>query len=665
MCGMAGLVIAPSAAGPEDPAAVVVRMADALRHRGPDGAGAWHDREAGVHLAHRRLAVLDLSPTGAQPMASASGRSVVVLNGEIYDHLELRARLVAEGGAPAWRGRSDTETLVEAIERWGIAATLARCSGMFALAVWDRRERVLHLARDRFGEKPLYYGWVGEGVGRAFAFGSELKALRAVPGFANPVCREALADYLRLAFVPAPRSILRGIHKLEPGCRLALHGEGFERPPAPVLSAPLRAPGFDLHRWWSLAEVVERGAASAFTDEREALEALEQALGAAVAAQSQADVPVGAFLSGGIDSSTVVALLQQRSPRPAVTFTVAFDDPAYDESTQARAVASRLGSEHHELRVTAAEARATIPALPAMYDEPFGDSSQVPTHLVCRAARAQVTVALSGDGGDELFGGYNRYRWAPRIWARARHLPGPLRRGAVGALLALAPRTWDRLLAPAGVAQAGAKLHKLADALDGAHSLEDLYRNLSCAWPAAAAPVVGGPERGPLALAPLPTQGAADPRAAMMYRDALGYLPDDLLCKVDRAAMAIGLETRAPFLDHRVAELAWRLPMALKAGGGPGKRALRLLLARHLPAALFERPKAGFAMPVGEWLRGPLRDWAEDLLAADRLRREAFLDPVPVRAAWDAHRDGRRDRGARLWTVLMFQAWLAAYGDHP
>ena len=691
MCGFAGFLTGGALAA-DAARAQATAMADAIRHRGPDDGGVWLDAPAGLALAHRRLAIVDLSAAGHQPMASASGRWVIAFNGEIYNHLSLRAELGS--AAPAWRGHSDTETLLAAFEHWGVHDTLRRCVGMFALALWDKHARALYLARDRFGEKPLYYGWVagagaalrggddsgsgssgnggpaGSDAGAVFAFGSELKALRALPGFGNAVCRQALAQYLRLQYVPAPRSIHQGLYKLEPGCVLTLQGA----PPPAAPAQPLR-PGqahgsVEVARWWNPAAMVDAGAAQPLRSEQAAVQALHDALDEAVRLQSLADVPLGAFLSGGVDSSTIVALMQQQARaegRPPVqTFTIGFDEPAFDESPHARAVAQHLGTQHHEMRVTAADARALIPALPQMYDEPFADSSQIPTHLVCRAARQRVTVALSGDAGDELFGGYNRYFWGPSVWDKVAWLPYPARRALGAAVAALPLPAWDALGGPAGVNRLGDKAHKMAARLGRVRSLDDLYRSLVSEWPdpAALVPGLAGAGGEPPTLLddalPCALAGAdADARARMMWWDSQTYLPDDILCKVDRAAMACSLETRVPFLDHRVAELAWRLPMALKIRGGTGKWALRQLLYRHVPPALIERPKAGFGIPVGVWLRGPLREWAEDLLAEPRLRRQGWLDPAPVRAAWAEHLSGRRDWTSRLWGVLMFQAWVA------
>ena len=685
MCGMTGFVRVDPAGEAEAEAALratAAGMASALLHRGPDGGGAWADAGAGVALGHRRLAIVDLSAAGQQPMASSGGRFVMAFNGEIYNHLELRRELAGMDchaslamTGQRWRGHSDTETLLAGFECWGIEATLQRAVGMFALAVWDGAEGALTLARDRMGEKPLYYGWAGQGSGRALVFGSELKALRAYPGFDAPVCRQALAQYMRFMAVPAPRSIYQGIYKLEPGCLLTLRGA----PPAQAPAQPLRPGqshgGVSLRRWWALADAVVRGAQDPIADEAEALRQLQATLGEAVRQQSLADVPLGAFLSGGVDSSTIVALMQQQAQaagRPPVkTFTIGFDEAGFDESPHARAVAQHLGTEHFETRATAAMAQAVIPTLPAMYDEPFADSSQIPTHLVCRAAREQVTVALSGDAGDELFGGYNRYFWGPRIWAKLAWLPYPARQALGAAISAMPIAGWDALSRPVnalrpgsqGVAQAGDKAHKLAARLRGVRNMDDLYLSLVSEWqdPAQVVRGVDGAlvvEPPSLLDDPVPATGLAESPLRMMYRDSMTYLPDDILCKVDRAAMATSLETRVPFLDHRVAELAWQLPLGMKIRGDEGKWALRQVLYQHVPRELIERPKAGFAMPVGQWLRGPLRPWAEGLLNEARLQQEGYFYPAPIRQKWAEHLAGQRDHTASLWAVLMFQAWL-------
>ena len=665
MCGFAGFLIDENGTLTAS-TAIVTRMALAIQHRGPDDAGAWADAQAGIAFGHRRLSIVDLSPAGHQPMASACGRYMIAFNGEIYNHLELRAELRSTVTEPAWRGHSDTETLLAAFERWGVEATLQKTVGMFAIALWDMQARTLHLARDRFGEKPLYYGWVNG----AFVFGSELKALRAYPGFANPVSREALALYMHFTYVPAPHSIYQGIYKLEPGCLLSVCGQPEIAADFQPLRPPATRQGITLRRWWSLADVVEAGAKQPILDEEAALAALEDRLSEAVKLESLADVPLGAFLSGGVDSSAIVALMQRQATQPVKTFTIGFEEAGFDESPHARAVAQHLGTLHTELFVTAAEARDVIPRLPAMYDEPFADSSQIPTHLVCHAARQHVTVALSGDAGDELFGGYNRYFWGPRIWRRLAWLPYPARQALGRAISSLPVAGWDALgmplnallLGTRGIARVGDKAHKLAARLRGVQSMDDLYLSLVSEWqdPAQVVRGEGGPvsERPGLLADPLPAAGVEDATLRMMYRDSMTYLPDDILCKVDRAAMATSLETRVPFLDHRVAELAWQLPLSMKVRGNEGKWALRQVLYKYVPRELIERPKAGFGIPVGQWIRGPLRAWAESLLDEKRLAAEGYFHPAPIRQRWAEHLSGHRDHTPGLWAVLMFQAWL-------
>jgi asparagine synthase (glutamine-hydrolysing) len=647
-------------------------MAQSLVHRGPDAAGAWADAQAGIAIGFQRLSIVELSQAGHQPMLSASSRYVIAFNGEIYNHMDLRLEMPSI----VWRGHSDTETLLGGFETWGIEETLNKTVGMFAIALWDTQTRILHLARDRFGEKPLYYGWVGAGAKAAFVFGSELKALRAYPFFTNSVSREALTLYMRFTYVPAPHSIYQNIYKLEPGCVLSIDavalqsGSAMPIAPQPPLRPPAKQGALTLKRWWSLAEVVQIGATNQLADEAQALIALEQRLKDAVRLQSLADVPLGAFLSGGIDSSTIVALMQQQSSHPVKTFTVGFEEAGFDESLHARAVARHLGTDHSELFVTAAEAQAVIPNLPAMYDEPFADSSQIPTHLVCKAARQKVMVALSGDAGDELFGGYNRYIWGPRVWNHLAWLPYPARQIFGATIRALPTAGWDALgltlnaLLPAsqGIARVGDKAHKLAARLSGVRNLDDLYSSLISEWqdPAQVVKSDFAPHPAVICLRDDPPlgQGTDQPQLRMMYRDSTTYLPDDILCKLDRAAMAISLETRVPFLDHRVAELAWQLPLHFKIRGNEGKWALRQVLYKYVPRELIDRPKAGFGIPLGQWLRGPLRDWAEDLLSERRLQGEGYFHPAPIRVKWSEHQSGQHDHTASLWSVLMFQAWL-------
>jgi asparagine synthase (glutamine-hydrolysing) len=658
MCGLTG-ILAFDRRPEADLHHIVSSMTKRMRHRGPDAEGIWTSN--GIALGHRRLSILDISPAGAQPMQSACSRYVIVFNGEIYNHLEFRRDLEKRGTAPNWRGRSDTETLLAGIAFWGLDATLRRAAGMFAIALWDRKESRLSLARDRIGEKPLYWGWVGGSL----VFGSELKALAAHPGFAGGICREALAQFLRFAYVPAPRSIYPGIYKLEPGTILDIAG----RPPGTAPAGPLR-PGqsygsLSIRRYWSLNATIEKGMQDPIRDDGEAVEELERVLSSAVQRQMISDVPLGAFLSGGVDSSTIVALMQRHSTRPVKTFTIGFSEAAFDESGYAAAVARYLRTDHTALRVTAAEARAVIPDLPNFYDEPFADSSQIPTHLVCRLARAQVTVALSGDAGDELFGGYSRYFWGPRIWQRLAWMPLPVRR-ILGRLIAEVPvATWDRLGALAGgvlaVSRPGDKAHKLAARLREVQGLDDLYLSLISEWPGHR--IVKHLDREPASVLddPLPVVLNDDPIGRMMVQDMRSYLPDDILCKVDRAAMGVSLETRVPFLDPDVIALSARLPRGVKIRYGEGKWAVRQVLYRHVPRGLIDRPKSGFGIPVGEWLRGPLRNWAEDLLSPGALARDGLIDPAPVTKVWTEHVAGQRDWAYRLWIILMLQAWRAKW----
>lgn len=657
MCGFTGLFRPQDAdlSGMQD---IVSRMTGTLAHRGPDAKGFW--AEGAVALGHRRLSILDLSEAGAQPMQSACGRFVLAYNGEIYNHLALRAELQRAGAAPDWRGHSDTETLLAAIACWGLDVALRRAAGMFALALWDRAEQRLSLARDRMGEKPLYWGWAGT----TLVFGSELKALRQHPSFPRDVCRAALSQYLAFAYVPAPYSIHPGIYKLEPGCVLQVEGD-FPRTAPDVPLRPGQSHGsLSVRRYWSLDDNLAAGRAAAITDPADAVAATEATLGAAVAQQMIADVPLGAFLSGGIDSSLIVALMQQRSVRAVQTFTIGFEAAAFDESPFAAQVANHLGTDHTALMVTEADARTVIPMLPDLYDEPFADSSQIPTYLVCRAARASVTVALSGDGGDELFGGYTRHVWAPRLARRLGRIPRPARQALGGMIRAIPIAAWDRIGAMGGrrfgLRQAGDKAHRLAGRMDSLSSPEALYRSVICEW--AGAGLLPDPPDRPLSLLddPLPAGLTDDPAAMMMVQDMRGYLPDDILCKVDRAAMGVSLETRVPFLDPQVIDLSARLPTDLKIRDGQGKWVLRQVLYRHVPQALIDRPKTGFGIPVGDWLRGPLRPWAEDLLSHATLTRDGLLDPEPIRRVWAEHLSGRRDWTHRLWIVLMFMAWKAA-----
>lgn len=647
MCGLAGYLTDGKVE-----VDLLRRMGAAIAHRGPDDEGQWCDCGAGIGLAHRRLSIVDLSAQGHQPMRSADGRWHLAFNGEIYNHRSLRRTLEREGAAPAggWRGESDTETLLQAISVWGLDRALEASAGMFALALWDRRDRLLHLIRDRFGEKPLYYGWAGND----FLFGSELKALRCHPRFDAEIDREALGLFAARGYVPAPATIYRRIYKLEPGCILTVSREAGKAPlDEPPRDGESHASGVQLRRYWNYRDVVANGLADPIADEGDCLDRLDEVLGRAIAEQAVADVPVGAFLSGGIDSSTIVALYQRHSARPVQTYTIGFAEDGYDESRQARAVAAYLGTVHHEQRVGPGEARDVIPLLPEMYDEPFADSSQIPTFLVSRFARGDVTVALTGDGGDELFGGYNRHVTGPRLWRALSGVPRPLR-SLASPLAALPSSLWQGLL-PGPRAHAGAKIAKGLKVAATARDLGDIYGSFTDEWRFESSPVLGRDGARQIDLQQL---GNAPDAVRLMYADAVSYLPGDILCKVDRAAMAVGLETRVPFLDHRVAELAARIPIDTKIRNGRGKAILRKLLGQHLPRELIERPKAGFAVPVGEWIKGPLRPWAEALLDPRQLRSEGFFNADAIQRRWQAHLSGRENATAAIWAILMFQAWL-------
>lgn len=647
MCGIAGLF------APTDPArasaAQVQRMLGPISHRGPDGEGVWTDSEAGIGLGHRRLAIIDLSENGFQPMACASGRWLLDFNGEIFNYLTIRKALEAEGGAPNWRGHSDSEVLIEAIDRWGVERTLQAMEGQFAFAAWDRQARRLYLARDRFGEKPLYYGWAG----KALVFGSELKALRTQDGFPTEIDQEALAGFVRYGFVPHPRSIWKGVAKLPPGTWTSFGADD----PAGVMPRPVA--------YWDAGEAAAEALSDPWTgSEDEAVEALDLLLRDTVKSRMISDVPLGALLSGGVDSSTIVALM--RSLGGSVkTFTIGNTEPGFNEAEHAKAVAAHLGTDHTELYANPQEALAVVPLLPRLYDEPFADASQIPTYLVSRLARRDVTVALSGDAGDEIFGGYNRYFHGASVWNKASAFPRPMRAAGAAALQAVSPDGWNRMagalagVLPAELAggRAGEKIHKLAGVL-GAADQDGYHQGLLSLWDDPASALVSR-ARGLTLPGDHPAPAALRSFAERaMYLDTRYYLPDDILVKVDRASMGVSLEGRAPFLDREVYRFAWRLPTAMKISGGKGKQVLRRVLDRYVPRELIERPKQGFAIPVGRWLRGELKDWAAALLDETRLRNDGLFDPAVVRAAWDDHQSGRRNNDTRLWTILMAQAWL-------
>lgn len=628
---------------------VVERMALQIRHRGPDDAGVWLNEEGDLALAHRRLSIIDLTPAGHQPMISPCGQFTLVYNGEIYNHQDLRAQLEDEGGHFDWRGHSDTETLLAALRHWGVEGALQRMNGMFAFALWDKAKRTLFLARDRMGEKPLYYGCTGG----SFLFGSELKSLVVHPHWKGDIDRNALTLYMRHNCVPNPWSIYQGIGKLPPAHFVVVREAGQ------AVSEP--------QCYWNLGQIAETGVADAKGTPEELIVELDGLLRDAVVRRMAADVPLGAFLSGGFDSSTVAALMQAQSSRPVKTFTIGFHEKGYNEAEHAKAVAKHLGTDHTELYVSPEEAMAVIPRLPAIWDEPFSDSSQIPTLLVSELAQKHVTVSLSGDGGDELFCGYNRYTTGYQVWRTLCLLPVPLRPLLGRMIQALPGAKLESLVQSLSrsrpVPQLEGHLTKLADVLKEG-SGDSYYHRLVSHWKDPAAVVLGGVE--PRTLFNMPERLPRLPglRERMMYLDSLTYLPDDILTKVDRASMAVSLEARVPLLDHRVVEFAWKVPMSLKYRDGKGKWLLREVLYRYVPRELMERPKMGFGVPIEYWLSGPLREWGEELLGEKRLREEGFFDPAPIRKMWHEHVTGKRRWHYHLWDVLMFQAWLENTEEH-
>jgi asparagine synthase (glutamine-hydrolysing) len=645
MCGFAGYIDARGGTEKAELEAMAGRMAEVLRHRGPDDHGVWADPRAGVAFGHRRLSILDLSTAGHQPMFSPMGRFVIVYNGEIYNCEQLRQALLRENSNLHFRGHSDTEIMLAAFEHWGVEPSLERMNGMFAFALWDQQDSILFLARDRFGEKPLYYGWAG----RNFLFGSELKALRAHWAFDSDINRDALAAYLRFNCMPAPYSIYHNIYKL---------------PPASFLR--YSAGEVKIKAYWSLRACVVRGIFEPFCGSAEdACDELDRLLRDAVKLRMHADVPLGAFLSGGIDSSVLVALMQAQTARPVRTFSIGFHDAAYDEAPDARAIAQHLGTDHTELYVTSDQAINVVTSLPETYDEPFADSSQIPTLLVSQLTRRHVTVSLSGDGGDEIFGGYNRYTWGGRLWNRFSHLPYLLRRVVASAISTIGPQVWDaafdhaRAVLPKNWHQRmpGYKLHKLADLLRSGDPV-NMYARMASHWFNPEFVVLGTEARPPMHIVEDQWLALRNFEQQAMYLDTITYLPNDILVKLDRATMAVSLEGRIPYLDHRVVEFAWSLPQTMKVRPNEGKWILRQVLYRYVPRQLVERPKMGFGVPLDSWLRGPLRGWAEPLLDPRRLQQEGFFKPEAVRQKWTDHISGRGAWQYHLWDILMFQLWL-------
>ena len=655
MCGIVGF-LSPSNNNKDGMLSIISKMADAISHRGPDDSGNWINEEFGIALGHQRLSIIDISPAGHQPMISPSGRYIISFNGEIYNHRDIRKNLEKNNINPSWKGTSDTETFLAAIDIYGIESTLNITVGMFAIAIWDKKNKQLTLIRDRFGEKPLYYGRVG----RAFVFASELKAIKIFPDFTNPIDREILDQYLRLMYVPTPFSIYKGIYKLEPGSSLTID-QNFEK----NTNLSNHALSAQTKSWWSHRDTLTHSMKNTIDDETEAKFELENSLENSVKIQSNADVPLGAFLSGGVDSSTIVALMQKQTSKPIKTFTIGFENKKFDESLYAKKVAKHLGTDHSELFVTSLDAQDVIPKLSSIYDEPFADSSQIPTYLVCKAAKQNVTVALSGDGGDELFGGYNRYIWGPNLWSKLIKLPFSLRY-TIGTLLTILPESrWDLLnqlvnkilFSSSKVFNLGNKIYKVSNRLKEIRNLDDVFLKPITEWPDKTTLVKGIKSTYLISKNNLNELTSAIENK-MMYYDLLSYLPDDILCKVDRAAMSVSLETRAPFLDHRVAQTAWRIPLKMKINNKKGKSILKDVLYNYVPKELIDRPKMGFGVPVGQWIRGPLRDWAESFLDQSRLEQEGYLHTRPIRKAWEQHLNGKNDWTPRLWAILMFQDWL-------
>lgn len=641
MCGLAGFLDTAKRMNADALAATTGRMTDAILHRGPDDAGVWVDAASGIALGHRRLSIIDLSAEGHQPMHSASGAFAMVFNGEIYNFQEIRSGLEQNGHR--FRGHSDTEVMLAAFEQWGVRRSVERFNGMFAFAVWDKRERRLFLCRDRLGKKPLYYGWAG----KTLLFASELKSFHKHPEFEAMIDRNIVPVYLRHGYIPAPYSIYKGVYKLPAAGLLTIRDSDVGTNAEPEL-------------YWSVLDAAQRSIGRPVADEREAFAQLEELLLDAVRIRMVADVPLGAFLSGGIDSSLVVALMQSISSRPVRTFSIGFNEAKFDEAPHAKAVAQHLGCDHTELYVTPDEARNVIPKLPHMFDEPFADSSMIPTFLVSEMTRRSVTVALSGDGGDELFGGYSTYDSCSQYFQRNRRWPGAVRKAAAMCASAVPADLLDAALRPAGVRHAGPRVHRAASVL--AETNPGLaYRAMLSQWEFPEMVARGGAE----VVTPFSdsrySDVAGDEVATMMLLDAAVYLPDDILVKVDRASMAVSLESRSPLLDYRLFELAWRIPMSVKRRDGSGKWILKELAYKLVSRELLTRPKSGFAIPIVDWLRGPLRAWGEELLNPARLREEGYLDPEQVQGAWRAHQGGHIDYSNRLWTVLMFEAWLEQY----
>jgi asparagine synthase (glutamine-hydrolysing) len=651
MCGLAGFIASTDALFCYDD--VLNSMGKTILHRGPDQGAIYTERSQRVGLSHQRLAILDLTDAGSQPMKSKSGQYIIAFNGEIYNHLELRSLIEKKNTEISWVGHSDTETLLAAIELWGVEKSLQMCVGMFAFAVFDSFSSKLILARDRFGEKPLYYG----SVNNSFVFGSELKAIKAFPGFNNKIDRIALGEYLHYTYVPAPKSIYQNIYKLLPGNFIEVSTNDFSDS------------GITQHEYWSLSEVVKKSNKQMVNNEDEACHNLEVLLEQSIKSQMLSDVPLGAFLSGGIDSSLISTLMQKNSMNPIKTFTIGFEDNNFNEAPYAKEIANFLGTDHSELYVSENETQEVIPMLGNMYDEPFADSSQIPTYLVCKAAKEHVTVALSGDAGDELFGGYNRYFWSPKIWKKVSWAPYRLRKILGRTIQSISAESWNKIGSlhqnfskKNKVNNLGDKAIKLGRRLERVHTEEDLYLSLITEWSEPELLLRNFDQTNDLQKKPRDIFSSMyksnQSELSMMFCDALTYLPDDILCKVDRAGMASSLETRVPFLDYRVAEYAWRLPLKMKIRDGQGKWILKEILYKHVPRNLLDRPKTGFGIPIGQWLRGPLKSWADDLLNPALIQAQGYFNSYIISELWNQHISGSHDWTTKLWTILMFQSWL-------
>jgi asparagine synthase (glutamine-hydrolysing) len=651
MCGFTGFLTPNQTLNASQAESTLIKMSNALSHRGPDHQGIWIDSQRGIALGHRRLSIIDLSSQGNQPMHSHCGRYVIAFNGEIYNYLCIRKELESFGVAPEWKGRSDTEIMLAAISYWGLLKAISKFVGMFAFALWDKEKKSLHLSRDRIGEKPLYYGWMG-GV---LLFGSELKALRKHPAWKGEVDPDTLALFMQYGYVPTPHSIYKNIFKVQPATIATFNQNNISSLVLPTVET-----------YWQAAKLAQEGEANpVLYDEATAIDHLDRLLEVSVKQQMIADVPLGAFLSGGVDSSTIVAYMQKQSSRPVKTFTIGFREENYNEAVYAKEVARHLGTDHTELYVSAEQAMEVIPKIPIIYDEPFSDSSQIPTYLISQLTRKKVAVSLSGDGGDELFGGYNRYFWGSSIWGKIGKIPPQPRKLLAQIISSVPPSGWDDIykilksVTPEKLRQPdfGNKLHKLAKIL-GATNADSMFLGLTSLWDKSSN-LVRNTTHGKTILGQSHSRsGIKNFAQRMMFLDAMNYLPDDILVKVDRASMAVGLETRVPFLNHHLIEFAWRTPLSMKIKNGQGKWLLRQVLYKYVPKELIERPKMGFAVPIGTWLRGPLRDWAEDLLDENRLKSEGFLNSTLVRDKWKEHLSGKKNWHHHIWTVLMFQGWL-------